>query len=193
MMKKIYLLMLLFPMVLVGCSSKTPSTADTTTSSNQNNSQEISDIEPTLKQTGFVRMQLTDPILYSYLQATNKGAGDFLKSGSAGQAELAKVGRQGSFAKKQKYGISGIVEIVSTNKLSFKSISYNASCGTITFNPTISSNTTKPFASIYSIDTAVTGLNFEAPLPSTLSLTQFDSVSIFCSNKPEEPISTANL
>lgn len=190
---KAYLLIVLAPLVLTGCSSKSSNTTSTSSTLSQNSGQEISDIEPTLKQTGFVRQQLTDPILYSYLQATNKGSTEFVQGGNLAQAALARVGRQGNFSKKQKYEFSGIVQIVSVDKLAFKSITYNGGCGLISFNPTNSTNFTKPFSSVYNLQSAVSGANFEASIPSTLNLTQFDSISVFCSNNPEEPISTANL
>ena len=182
-------MILALPLMLAGCSSK--NTTNTTQVTPTSSGQEISDIEPTLKQTGFDRLQLTDPILFSYLEASNKGSGNFLSANNASQTELAKIGKQASFAKKQKYNISGLVQILSTTKLAFKSFSYNGSCGTITINPTISTNIKNPFAPVYSIQAPLSGSNFEADLPSNLNLLQFDSISIFCSNKPEEPVSTA--
>jgi len=188
MKKSVYLLILALPIMLVGCSSK--NTSSTTQTTPTSSGQEISDIEPTLKQTGFDRLQLTDPILFNYVQAGNKGSGNFLTN-NASQAELAKVGKQASFAKKQKYNISGLVQILSTTKLAFKSFSYNGSCGTITINPTISTNTKNPFAPVYSLQAPLSSSDFEADIPSNLNLLQFDSISIFCSNKPEEPVSSA--
>lgn len=183
-----FLLVLVLPFVFTGCSSN--NNTATTQAPPVSSGQEISDIEPTLKQTGFDRLQLTDPILFSYIEAEDKGGGDFLTD-NASQAELARVGRQATFAKKIKYNISGIVQILSTTKLAFKSFSYNGSCGIITINPTISTNTKNPFAPIYSIQAPLSASDFEADIPSNLNLLQFDSISIFCSNKPEEPVSTA--
>jgi len=190
-MKKI-LLVLVFvssPFLLAGCSSNNTATESQNVSTDSG--QEISDIEPTLKQTGFERIQLTDPILFSYLDTNEKNGEDFLQEGSMSKAEQEMVGKQANFSKKQKYNISGLVQILSTSKLAIKSFSYNGSCGVITINPTISNNLKNPFASIKAIQSATSNANYEVDLPSNLSLVQFDSVSIFCSNEPEEPVSTA--
>jgi len=189
-MKKIALLAVVASVVfLAGCSSKKQAASATATPAAQA-TQAIS-IDPTLSQDGFVRVQLTDPALYNYLQNQGKSTVSS-DTGTTSSDEQKKIGRTVAFQKAFKYGISGSASVVSASKIKVGQFTYNGGCGPITIGLIINNNPTQPLATVKEISAAVSSSQFDIEIPSNLSLTKFDSLAVFCSDSAD-PVSTADF
>lgn len=189
-MKKIALLVVVVSAVfLAGCSSKTPSVTVTITPAAS--AQDQSNIDPTLSQDGFIRVQLTDPALYSYLQT--KGLSTVSDNTSTiTPEEQKKIGRTVAFQKAYKYGIAGSATVISATKIQVGQFTYNGGCGAIKIGLIINNNPTASLATVKQIAAAVSSSQFDIDIPSNLTLTKFDSLAIFCPDSPD-PVSTADL
>jgi hypothetical protein len=172
--------------LLAGCSSNKQAATTTTTGTT-----EISDIDPILSKTGFVREQLTDPALYDYREKANLGVGQIVTTGGSSE-EQKKVGRVANFQKSQKYAISGTSRILATDQIEIKSFSYNGGCGPLILGLTNSSNETQILAKVKEISSATSSSDFNISIPSNISLIQFDSIGVYCPTK-EEPVSMATF
>lgn len=184
-MKKIFfMLVLFFSFVLTGCSGPNQTVPTETTS------EELSEVDPGLKEKGYVRNQLTDPALYDY---TNKQSGGVSNPGTVVPAAGAeKIGKTSNFNKNRKFEISGTAQILSESKIRVSSFNYNGGGGTIYFGLAIANSSDKPLAKLKEITTAQSDISFEMSIPSNISLDQFEVLGIYY-NSEEFPISTANF
>jgi len=190
-MKKIILFfaVITLAVVVAGCSSNNKQVQTGITQVPQ--AQELSDIDPTLTKDGFIRVELTDPALYSYLQNQGKSAVNS-NSTTVSADEQKKIGRTVAFQKAYKYGIAGSVTVASVDKIKVGQFTYNGGCGGIKIGLIINSNPTHPLAYVKEIAAAVSSSQFDITIPSNLSLTKFDSLAIFCPDSMD-PVSTADL
>lgn len=174
--------------LLVGCSSgnKTP-TATATPVPNQ----ELSNVDPLLRQDGYVRLQLTDPALYAYLEERGK-VEDTTSSSVVDPQEQKKIGLVTQFQKAYKYNISGSLTVVSATKIKVSLFNYNGACGPIKIALVNKNAPTKPLATVKEISAAVNQTEFSFDIPSNLSLIKFDNVGVYCPDV-ENPVSVADL
>ena len=188
--KKILLVsaVVIFMFLAAGCSSK-PETASQTSNTS---SQQLSDVDPWLKTVGFARLQLTDPILYAYLQTS--GVAQTTQISNLSLLEQKRVGQTANFTKSSKYNISGVAEIVSSRSIAIKSFSYNGSCGAIYIRLAMSNAPGKTLATLKTVSTPISSDNgnFSLTIPSNISLIQFNQIVVLCPDK-ENPVSTASF
>lgn len=175
-------------LMAAGCSKSGNKTA--TSATPESSDTELSEIDPNLKNVGFVRVQLTDPALYNLLES-QKTTGFSPGQGTSAE-EQKKIGRLANFSKSSKYSLSGQAQITALDKIQVKSFSYNGKCGALDLTLTVSSNTARPLAKVKTIATAVSDQSFELNIPPNISLIQFDSISAVCPDV-DQPISTATF
>jgi ABC-type oligopeptide transport system substrate-binding subunit len=184
MKQTILILILTLSLSLAGCSGQSLTTQTETTP------EELSEVDPGLKEKGYVRSQLTDPALYDYL---NKESGGISNPGTVVPAKNAdKIGKTSTFGKNRKLEISGTAQIISENKIRVSSFSYNGGCGSIYFGLAIANSSDKPFAKLKEIATAQSNVSFEMVIPSNISLNQFEVLGVYC-NSEKSPVSSANF
>lgn len=191
-MRKTALLLLVVGagLILAGCSSKNKApVASSVTPVPQN--QDISNIDPTLTMDGFVRMQLTDPALYDYLQKQGLATVN-VNTTTISSEEQQKIGKTVAFQKAYKYGIAGSATVLSATKIKVGGFTYNGGCGAIRVGLIINNNPSSPLAIVKEISAAVSSSQFDIEIPSNLSLSKFDSLAIFCPDTTN-PVSTADL
>jgi len=194
-MRKLAVILLAISPVLLfaGCSSKAPTTAATATPATS----QLSDIDPLLKQTGYVREQLTDPALYNFLQNKKQAASLNLPSDQVQTYIQNKIGKTVTFNKSVKYGVTGTAKIVSADTIQVMNFSYNGACGTLSIALLNSGNQSTILAKVKDFAAPVSSVGFEIQIPSNLSLLKVDTVAAFCSpdaknaNLSQTPISSA--
>ncbi len=171
---------------LIGCSGNSQQQETTTPTS----SEEISNVDPELTGSGFVRGAITDPTLYDYLNKQSSGltSSDIVTT----EENVEKIGKTSTFNKNSRLGLSGIAQILSTNKIKITSFNYNGSCGPIYFGLATLNNLVKPLAKLKEISTSQTNSSFDLIIPTNVRLVQFEALGIYCYTK-EEPVSTANF
>ncbi len=188
MKKAVVLTIIVSAFLLVGCSTgkKTPQATATPAPA-----QELSNVDPSLRQDGFVRYQLTDPALYAYMEKR----GESVEPGTTSildPLEQKKIGLVTQFRKASKYNISGSLTIISATKIRVTLFDYNGACGPIEIALVNKNNPTKPLATVKEISSAVTQSDFSFDIPSNLSLVKFDNVGVYCPDN-ENPVSVADL
>ena len=188
MKKAVFLIVVASAFLLVGCSSSNNTATATKTATP---SQEISNVDPLLRQDGFVRYQLTDPALFAYLEERGKTTTDTSSSLVTPQ-EQKKIGLVVSFRKASKYNISGSATVVSATKIKVSLFTYNGACGAIQIGLVNKNSPTKPIATVKEIPAAVDQSEFSFDIPSNLTLLKFDSIGVYCPNVAD-PVSTADL
>ena len=187
-MKKIVLIAILGVCVLLtGCSgsSKTATSTQTKTTT-----QDVDAIDPLLSKK-FVRVQQTDPALYDYVEKTGNNI-PIITSQNSNSTAQKKIGLVSNFQKTQKYGIQGVVTVLSAETIQVKDFTYNGACGPAKLGLTISNNTAQILASVKEISQPVTKTSFDFTVPQNLNLAQFDTIGIYCPDS-EEPVSIADL
>lgn len=184
MKKTVLFFIIVLSLVLTGCSG-----SKTQTNSNEDySSEELSEVDPSLKQKGYTREQLTDPALYDYL---NKQSGGVTNPGTVVLGtESDKIGKTSTFNRNRKLEISGTSQIISENKIKVSSFNYNGACGPIYLGLAITSNSQKPLAKLKEISTAQSNTTFDLQIPSNISLNQFEILGVYCYSE-EFPVSTA--
>lgn len=186
MKKTVLFFILVLSLVLTGCSGSGSKTQ--TTPNGDTSSEELSEIDPSLKQKGYTREQLTDPALYDYL---SKQSGGITNPGTvAPETASGKIGKVSTFNKNKKFEIFGTAQIVSENKIRVSSFNYNGACGPIYLGLAITSNSQKPFAKLKEISTAQSNVTFDLQIPSNISLNQFEILGVYCYSE-EFPVSMA--
>lgn len=189
MKKGVLLAVVISAVFLVGCSKNQTNTQATATPVSTD--QEATNIDPTLSQDGYNRMQLTDPALYSYLEKQEL-SGVNSNTGTTSSSEQKKIGRTVSFQKAYKYGIAGSATVVSASKIKVGQFTYNGGCGPIKISLVINNNLSSPIATVKEIGAAVSASQFDIEIPSNLDLTKFDSLGIYCPDAAE-PVSMADF
>lgn len=196
MRKFAVILLIISPVVLfAGCSTKKNTAAATPTPV----SSQLSDIDPLLKQTGYVRVQLTDPALYDFLQNKKQAAQLNLPSDQVQAFIQNKIGKVVTFNKVARYGIEGTAKIVSSEVIQVMNFSYNGACGTLSIALINSSNESSILAKVKDFAAPVSSVGFEIQIPSNLTLLKVDSVGVFCAatdadpTLSESPISSATF
>ncbi|MFH1855236.1 MAG: hypothetical protein ABH810_02415 [bacterium] len=188
MKKSVLVGVVLSVIFMYGCSSSQNKTAVVQTPAP---SQELSNVDPLLRQDGFLRYQLTDPALYAYLEERGKTT-EGSASSLVDPQEQKKIGLIVPFRKVYKYNISGSVTIVSATKIKINLFTYNGACGPIKVSLMNQNNTTRPLAVVKEIASAVDQSEFNIDIPSNLSLIKFDGIGVYCPDV-EEPVSVADL
>jgi len=192
LMKKAVLLgVISLAVFLAGCSGggNNNQVAQTPAPSLANNEQ--SSIDPKLTQDGFVRVQLTDPALYSYQQKQGL-ANVSSQTSTISPEEQKKIGRTVSFQKAYKYGIGGSATVVALNKIKVGQFTYNGGCGPIKIGLINNNSQQNSQATVKEIAAAVSSSQFDIEIPSNLSLASFDSLAVFCPDQLD-PISVADF
>lgn len=187
---KFIILLVLVSFSLYGCSAKQEASATATPTPDQQNSE----VDPLLEKRGFDgnSMIVTDPVLYEYLQSKNTSVGA-TATATVDAAIQKKIGTIESFNKVSKYGISGKINIISSNIIRIQEFNYNGGCGSLSIKLTLSSNNDNALATVSPIiTTARTSDTFDITVPSNLTLVQFDQVSLYCQGK-EDPVSSASI
>jgi len=176
---------LLFLFAFTGCSSQS-NNKKTTEAPVQ---EELSDIDPLLVKSGFVRLQLTDPVLYDYNEKIGSG---IQQSGGKdiNSDNQKRIGLIANFRKNSKYNISGMAQIISQDKIEVKGFSYNGGCGPLILGLTNSSNETKIIAKVKEISSPVSDIGISISIPSNIELIRFDSIAAYCPTS-ENPVSVA--
>ncbi len=187
MNKKILITVVGISMLLFGCSSSNSQTQATATPTP---SQQNSEANPLLSTFDGNTMILTDPVLYEYLQGKNKVQA--AATATVDAAAQKKIGATVKLSKSSKYGIDGQVTIISTGTIRFTNFSYNGGCGALTAKLTI-----KPSEKVIAIlspsfSTPISSQSVDFSIPSSVSLLQFDSITLFCQNK-EDSVSSAEF
>ena len=184
MRKFAVILLIISPVILfAGCSTKKNTAAATPTPV----SSQLSDIDPLLKQTGYVRVQLTDPALYDFLQNKKQAAQLNLPSDQVQTYIQNKIGKAVTFNKVSKYGVEGTAKIVSADVIQVMNFSYNGACGTLSIALMNSNNETNILAKVKDFPTPVSSVGFEIQVPTNLSLLKVDSVAAFCAASTKDP------
>lgn len=176
--------------LLFGCSAKKEATATATPTPDQQNSE----VDPLLEKREFDgnSMIVTDPVLYEYLQSRNASAGA-TATATVDAAIQKKIGTIENFGKVSKYGISGKINVISSNTIRISEFNYNGGCGSLSIKLTLSSNNNTALATVSPIiSTARTSDTFDITVPSNLTLVKFDQVSLYCQGK-EDPVSSASI
>jgi outer membrane biogenesis lipoprotein LolB len=191
MKKGVLLAVIVSAFFLVGCSGGGNTATQATPTPTTQNTGQTNNIDPTLSQGGYDRLLLTDPALYSYLKKQEL-TGVNTDTGTTNSTDQRKIGRTSSFQKAYKYGISGSATIVSAYKIRVGNFTYNGACGPVKIGLVINNNLSKPLATVKEINAAVSSSQFDIEVPSNLSLSQFDSLGIYCPDAAE-PVSTADF
>ncbi len=182
--------MLALSFLLFGCSAKKEAAATTTPTPDQQNSE----VDPLLEKRGFDgnSMIVTDPVLYEYLQSRNTSA-SAAATATVDAAIQKKIGTIESFSKVSKYGISGKINVISSDTIRISEFNYNGGCGSLSIKLTLSTNNNTALATVSPIiSTARTSDTFDITVPSNLTLVKFDQVSLYCQGK-EDPVSSASI
>lgn len=184
-MRKVALILLaVCPVFLfAGCSSKNNTATATATPVTS----QLSDIDPLLKQTGYVRIQLTDPALYDYLQNQKQAAQLNLPNDQIATYIQNKIGKSVVFGKSTKYGIEGTAKIVSADTIQVMNFSYNGGCGTLSIGLINSGSQSNILAKVKDFAAPVSSVGFEIQIPSNLSLLKVDSIGAFCAPDAKNP------
>ena len=139
------------------------------------------------------RMELTDPILYSYLKETGDAPG--VHAGGADPAAVKRVNKLATIGRASRQGISGnaiITESAGGYTLEIKNFNYDGSCGPITFALGLSSQRERPIYQFNPISGPLYSDSFEFPIPSSVQFVQFDSLFIYCPTDAE-PVSVTRI
>ena len=191
-MKKAVLLTVIgLAFILVGCSNQANNNTTQNATKTAVPKQEISDVDPLLKESGFIRLQLTDPALFNYLEEGGKIEVE-TNAGIVDPSIQKKIGSVAQFKKTTKYGISGTATILTASKIKVSLFSYNGSCGPIKMSLITSNNPTRQIAVVKEIGSAVTNSEFNIDIPSNITLIKFDGIGVYCTDS-ENPISTVQF
>jgi hypothetical protein len=184
-MRKFAVILLIISPVLLfaGCSAKKGTATPTPTPV----SSQLSDIDPLLKQTGYVRVQLTDPALYDFLQNKKQAAQLNLPSDQVQAYIQNKIGKVVAFNKVIKYGLEGTAKIVSADVIQVMNFSYNGVCGTLSIGLINSGNQKNVLAKVKDFTAPVSSVGFEIQIPANLTLLKVDTVGVFCSPDAKNP------
>lgn len=162
-------LLVVVPLVLSGCSRKS---AATTSSSN---GQE--DYFP-----GVDRSQIVEP---SALSSDNSNDTTSSPDQDTVNTNL-KIGGTTRISA-TRYGLRGIVRLITTTSVSLESFTYNGTCPGISLYLTRSNNTAQEVVPMAIDNTTYTSASFTFNFPSGITINDIDSVAMTCSDR-EDPI-----
>lgn len=190
-MKKYSLLLIMFSIILTGCSSNNTTKAPIATATATAN-REISDSDPLLETASYSEniMLITDPILFNYLKSkdgTTTGGTNVINT----QIQ-DKIGKTFKIKSVSKYGLSGSLSIVTDRLIQLNNFNYNGSCGSLIFKALISSSSKEVGTFSETVTTPLSNFIVNLNIPDSLDLTKFDEVDIYCQGI-EKAISSAKI
>lgn len=179
-------------LALSGCSNKTPAIVSSTPQPTKV-AQYINSTDSTLTQE-IPLMQLTDPALYSYLQASSQQATSAQATNMLPE-EKKKVGKLKTFNDNSEQGLSGTAQIISNDQgylITINQFSYNGKCGNIYFGLSVANSPKNPIQTFPAFSGPLTDQTMSFQIPSNITLLQFDLLNIYCVSE-ENPISSVQF
>jgi hypothetical protein len=176
-MKKIIPLILI-SIIFTGCSSG--NTAKTAATATATANRDITDSDPLLETTSYGSniMILTDPVLYNYLKANNPSSAT---SEIVVDEQVQKlIGKTYKIKDATKYGLSGILTVASSTTLKLSAFNYNGSCGSLIFKAIIAASKKEAATFGETVTTPQSNASLDLKIPTSVDLTKFDQVDIYC-------------
>jgi len=191
-MKKsiIILTLLLFGLIVSGCSRPNNDASITATPTTQKEISVESSGENLYEQTE--RIDITDPALSEYLSEREKTVTQE-NLPALSEQENRKIGLVARISGSSKYGLSGTAQILSKSTIALSKFSFNGACLPLLAYLTRSSQTDAPLVKIKEFSSPISDASFNLEIPSNISLTTFDSISFYCSDKMDRPVNVTNF
>lgn len=191
-MKKsiIVLNLVLLGLVISGCSRPENNATATITPTVQKEISIESSGESSYEQTE--RINITDPALSDYLAEREKTVTQE-NLPALSEEEIKKIGLVAKISGGSKYGLSGTAQILSKSTIALSKFSFNGACLPLLAYLTRSSQTDTPLVKIKEFSSPISDASFNLEIPANISLTTFDSISFYCSDKMDYPVSVTNF
>lgn len=191
-MKKVIFasLLSLIVVTLSGCSTSNKTVQDIVAPPTQTKVSVENSDQTTYEATE--RIAITDPALSNYLSDKDKTA-DKENLPSLSADEIKKIGLIARITGGSKYELAGTAQIVSESLITLKNFSFNGACLPMLIYLTRSSQTENPLLKVKEISAPVSNVSINLEIPQNTSLTTFDSISFYCADKPQTPVSTVSF
>ncbi|OQA53210.1 MAG: hypothetical protein BWY43_00137 [candidate division WS2 bacterium ADurb.Bin280] len=173
-----------------GCSGQKNTTEETPQIPAQKETSVDSSSGNSYEQTD--RISITDPALSDYLSDREKTVTQESLPALSEQ-EIKKIGLVAKISGGSKYGLSGTAQILSKSTIALSNFSFNGACLPLLAYLTRSNQVEDPLVKIKEFSAPISNASFNLDIPGNISLTTFDSISFYCSDKMDNPVSTTDF
>lgn len=136
------------------------------------------------------RASITDPALTSYLDEMQYGGRESTLP-TLTDDERSKIGSVAQISKSNKYGLSGVAQIISQDTIALKNFSFNGACLPLLVYLARQNQSGRPLIKIEEVSAPLSNASLGIKIPANTPLTTFDSLGFYCAEDTNKPISTA--